>query len=293
MIRNISITIIIIFLNQCAVFAQSDSICHESNSNKLTTKFYFANKFNAILYGSHANEITMESNNPLGIGFGISWRKIGFGFSYGIGFIQNQNKGYTKSFDIQVNRYGKKFLFDVIAQHYQGFYDDNNGEYRIFDDIETFKIGIFGQYIFNSGKYSYNFLFDQKEQQYHSAGTWLLGGGVFYNQIDFGTQLVSNYDTQKNILMGPSLGYAYTWVMRRDFYLALSLSIGANLGFSPDEREFIIAPATTPRFAFGYTGESWGLSISYVNHLIYTLITEENKIGTSTGNLKFTFIKRF
>lgn len=159
--------------------------------------------------------------------------------------------------------------------------------------MTTIKVGAFGQYVFNSRKFSYNAAFNQKEQQLQSAGSWLLGGGIYYNQIDFGIDTLGKYKKQNNFQLGPSGGYAYTWVMKRDFSITLSLSVGINIGINMEERDFMIAPTATPRFAMGYNGKSWGLHISYVNHLIYMLIFKENKIGSSTGNIQLTFTKRF
>ena len=277
------------------VFPQVDSAYINPYPINLTTKIYLTSKFNTILYRSPMQTMTLEPNSPLGIGLGVSWKKFGMSFSYGFGFMRNQKKGNTKSFDIQINNYGRKIVLDIMVQIYKGFYEDNHSanKYKIYKDLSTVRIGAFGQYIFNSRKFSYNAAFNLKEQQLLSAGSWLLGGGIYFNRIDFGTDTLGKYEKQNNFQLGPSGGYAYTWVIKKNFFITLSLSVGVNIGVNMEDHDFMIAPTATPRFAMGYNGKSWGVNMSYVNHLIYTVISERKKIGSSTGNLQLAFIKRF
>lgn len=281
------------------LFSQIDSTYITPYDNNLTVKVYTTSKFNTLLLRSMQGEKTIEPNTPLGLGLGVTWKKWGMSFSYGFGFMRNKKKGNTQSIDIQVNYCGRKVVWDIMGQLYQGFHEDNsrNG-YHFYKDVSTMRFGVFGQYIFNSQKFSYSAAFHQKERQLRSAGSWLLGAGIYFNRIDLGdldfleTASPASFK-QSNFQLGPSGGYVHTWIMKKKFFITLSLSLGLNIGVNMEERDFMIAPSVVPRFAMGYNGEKWGLHVSYVNHLIYTLVSKAEKIGSSTGNIQLVFTKRF
>ncbi|NDV45564.1 DUF4421 domain-containing protein [Paludibacter sp. 221] len=276
-------------------YSQTDSTYIKPFAQNFSLKVYASNKIASLLHENLLEENTYDPNRPPGIGVGFTLGKMGVSVSYGFDFLRDKEKGHTRSLDLQYHNYGRKIVFDLMGQYYEGFYNDNNqNNYETHPDLKTIKLGFFGQYIFNSSRFSYRAAFNQKERQVKSAGSFLLGGGIYYNEVHSDIPgFFSNPDCVKqvNFQIGPSAGYAYNWAITERYFISLSASAGFNLGFTNDQK-FMIYPTAIPRFATGYNAESWSISLSYVNNLIYTYYTKSRKIALSSGGVQLTFVKR-
>lgn len=281
------------------LYAQEDTTFFNKYNDPLTLKISISNKFVSLLYENNTNEITFDPNRPISLGLGVNFKKMGISFSYGLSFLSNDKKGETHSFDIQYHNYGTQFCFDVIGQVYTGFYDDDfelNGNYQVFQNLKAIKFGFFGQYIFNSSKFSYHAAFSQRGIQKRSAGSFLIGGGIYYSQI---RSEIPNFfiDTTQNklinIQLGTSVGYAYTWVLTNKVTCSIALSVGCNGGVITSTKQFMIYPTAIPRFSIGYNGKRWSCYIHYGNNLIYTYYSQNYKMALSSGEIQLSFIKRF
>lgn len=281
------------------LFAQEDTTYFRKYNNQLAFKVALSNKFVSLLYEKNNQEITFDPNRPISVGVGVNYKKMGMSFSYGLDFLSNDKKGKTHSFDIQYHNFGDRFSFDIIGQVYTGFYDDDyelNGDFMVYENLKAIKFGFFGQYIFNSSKFSYNAAFSQKGVQLKSAGSVLLGGGVYYSQInseipDFFIETTQTKLT--NIQIGISSGYAYTFVLPKKFSCSIALSVGCNGGIITSTKQFMIYPTVIPRFSIGHHGKTWSCYINYGNNLIYTYYSPNFKMALSSGEIQLSLIKRF
>lgn len=133
-------------------------------------------------------------NNPPNIGLGFSMNNTIVNVSYGQGFnfMRDKEKGKTKALDLQIHNYGKKFTFDVFIQRYRGFYaeDESGNVLALYPDLKIRQYGAYGQYIFNNKKFSYRAAFNQNEKQLKSAGSFLIGGGVYFSKIESDSSFV-------------------------------------------------------------------------------------------------------
>lgn len=281
------------------LIGQEDTTFFNKYKDPLTLKISISNKFVSLLYENNNNEITFDPNRPISLGLGVNFKKMGISFCYGLGFLSNDQKGETHSFDIQYHNYGTQFCFDVIGQVYTGFYDDDyelNGNYQVYKNLKAIKFGFFGQYIFNSFKFSYHAAFSQKGIQKRSAGSFLLGGGIYYSQIqsEIPQFFIDSTQTKiNNIQLGTSVGYAYTWVLSGKMTCSLALSVGFNGGVITSTKQFMIYPTAIPRFSIGYNGKRWSCYIHYGNNLIYTYYSPNFKMALSSGEIQLSFVKRF
>lgn len=243
-------------------------------------------------------------NNPVSIGLGISIYNsvINVGYGYGFDFMRDKNRGKTKSFDFQYHYYGRKFVFDVTAQRYRGFYlddtDSKSDEIVLYPDMSIRMYGLHGLYIFNNDKFSYRATFNQSEKQLKSTGTILVGGGIYTTKIASDSSFMHNgRSTLRNFQFGVSAGYAYNWVLGRYWYISGSTTVGINFGsekLSTFGKEKIkVTPSVFPRISMGYNRSNWALSFSYVNNILFESLNDDNSLSIFSGSFQMSYTKRF
>ncbi len=242
-------------------------------------------------------------NTPMNLGLGISIKNTIIDFSYGQGlsFMKDKEKGRTKALDFQIHNYGRKFIIDLFVQKYRGFYtaDDAGKNVQLYPDLKIQQYGAFGQYVFNNKKFSYKAAFMQNEKQLKSAGSFLLGGGVYFSKINSDSSFVyKSKNALRNFQFGVSGGYAYTWAISKRWYTSGSATIGVNVGTERindfGKQRIEVYPTFFPRIAFGYNKEKWSLGLSYINNVIFSSFSDDNKsnIGLSSGNFQIGAIWR-
>lgn len=266
-------------------------------------KVYTSRDFIFLNHTDPEKDIMYLPNNPVNIGLGISRKNSVLSFSYGYGFdfLRDKSLGKTKSFDFQYHNYGRKFTFDIFIQQYKGFYseDDNNkSEKTICPDLDVKQYGAFGQYVFNNKKFSYKAAFDQNEKQLRSAGSLLVGMGVYYTEIKSDSSFYYNdKHTLKNFQFGISAGYAYTWVIDRKWFMNGSVTTGIHFGSETikdfGKQKLEIYPTVFPRMSAGYNRENWALGFSFVANMTFPSFSDDTEIGIFAGSFQLTYFHRF
>lgn len=133
---------------------------------------------------SYTSSQRFMPNSPLKIDFGITLNNTILDFGYGVSVWKEKEKGKTKSFDFQTHKYIRKFVFDLFIQKYQGFYNDESKNIEIYPDLRIQNYGLSALYILNNKRYSYKAAFNQSEKQLKSAGSILLGAGIYQTKIE-------------------------------------------------------------------------------------------------------------
>ncbi len=283
------------------VFSQVDSSYIGFFDRKTSIRPYFIEKFTALSHEVNGNgdEIEYRPNTPMGIGIGATYKNISLSGGYGFNFMRDKEKGKTKSIDFQYHHYARKFVIDFFFQNYKGFYtEDSDEEYTLYPDIKLIQYGTFAQYIFNGNKFSYQAAYNQNEKQLKSAGSFLLGGGIYYNKAASDSTLVFiNSRRLNNFQFGVSGGYAYTWVPNKRIFVSGSISVGVNVGTEGIRRvgkeKFKIYPTAFPRFSMGYNHDTWSIGLSTVINRVYIVYSGDSKMSFDTGVIQLSFIKRF
>ena len=232
-----------------------------------------------------------RANTPLNIGLGFSYSFFSVSLSKGLNFLQSESKkGKTSSFDLQTHIYRRKWTFDALTQFYKGYYlsapnigsagDGGAGGsgmanpgYYLRPDMGLNNVGATGYRILNDRHFSYGAGLGQNSMQQKSAGSFLFGGQAFYTAIHADSAMVpykidSAYDIRKFHLfsIGPGIGYAYTFVYLRHYFLLGSANVNLNANFSREIGPGIksdkvgLAPNYILRFGAGYNTNKWGLS---------------------------------
>jgi hypothetical protein len=170
--------------------------------------------------------------------------------------------------------------------------------------------GVTVQYIFNHRRFSYRAAFLQNEWQKKSAGTWLAGLDIYAGSIQADSTIIptavdaeiaaTELKQMRFFEIGPSFGYAYTYVYKKHWFVtgagSVSLSTGFNT-FYDDEgktRATGLSPNTLFKIFGGYNSSRYALSILYIsNAQSLARDTDERRVRLNTGNVRVNFIYRF
>lgn len=282
--------------------AQIDSIYIKPFEYRLSVKPYISKDmlFMTQKFEEEDDKTFMPNTPPkIGVGFSLNNTIISLSYGYGFDFLQDKKLGKTESFDFQFHNYQRKFVFDLFIQRYKGFYDGDaeNELPDLYPDLEIRQYGIYGQYVFNHKKYSYKAAFNQSEKQLKSAGSFLLGGGIYQTEIR--SESSFNYNEKNNFdrfQFGINAGYAYTWVLGKYWDISASATAGINFGSEKIrhfKRNMEVNPSIFPRISAGYNRETWSLGFSYVGNMLFPALSEKTAIGIHSGNFQLSFTKRF
>lgn len=239
-------------------------------------------------------------NNPPNIGLGISVKNtiINLSYGYGADFMRNKDYGKTKSFDLRIHNYGQKVVLDLFIQKYEGFYDDESKYVILYPDLKVYQYGISGQYVLNNKRFSGKAAFEHNEKQLKSAGSFLIGLGVYRTKIISDSSFVyKGKNTFNNFQFGISAGYAYTWVLGRYWTISTSATMGINFGSEKPEsfgkQKLEVYPTVFPRVSAGYNRDSWVLGFTYVGNVTFPSISDNSSINLISGGFQISYIKRF
>lgn len=283
--------------------AQIDTTYIKPFDHKVSLRTYLSMKFISMERETDGEIKNFMPNTPMSLGFGVAIKNTIIDLSYGhsLSFLKDDEKGKTKALDFQIHHYGKKFIIDLFIQKYHGFYtsDQSDKNTQLYPDLNIQQYGAFGQYVFNNKKFSYKAAFNQNERQLKSAGSFLLGGGVYFTKIGSDSSFVhKSKNSLRNFQFGVSGGYAYTWAINKRWFTSGSATMGVNFGTERindfGKQKIEIYPTFFPRISVGYNKENWSLGLSYINNLIFSSFSgnDTNNIALSSGNLQIGYIWR-
>lgn len=272
------------------VVAQIDSSYIRPFDEDFSTRSYFINRIKG--FGNNKNAM-YNINAPTAIGIGISWKDYSFAFSHGFDILRDKHKGKTKSLEFQYHGYKRKYVYDISLHRHKGFYSEsqNNSRAILYPDMQVNMYGGAFMWIFNNKKFSYRAAFNLSEQQLKSAGSFQLGGSVYYTKIKL--DRTSSYENLQLGLMG---GYAYTRVLSKYWYITGSASVGVNIGNEPNlvfNDKVNLYPILNNRFAAGYNRESWSFIFSSYFNRMYLIIGKNDRISMNDAKFQITILKRF
>jgi len=250
-----------------------------------------------------ASNITYSSNATTNLGAGVTYRNLSANVSAGLRFLNNgiEERGKTTSLDFQFHFFLQNRISDLLFLHYKGFYAapgsysyEPFGNYYYRPDIQLNLLGLTAYHVQNTRRFSYRAAFYQNEWIRKSSGTLLYGGGVYFERISSkdsglipakGSDLFSNLSAFRYISVGPGIGYAYTMVIKKHFYVLASAIVNGNINFSTSESGSInnnktsFGPGINFKTAAGYGGNVWSVSLSYAGNILWV-----KQAGVSNAN---------
>ena len=298
-------------------------------SHILTGRVYFSTKYNKMLLGglNGIKPLIFRPNSRVNLGVGASYRALTLNIGVGIPVLNKDDpeKGGTHYFDAQANIYSRHWATNLFLQRYQGYYLDTYTKdelgwdqqtyYPTRPDIVEYNIGVSTVHIFNSERFSYRAAFNQDAWQRKSQGTFLAGGYVTYFNLKADSSLVpenlsNQYDPGLHLRqggfwdIGPSLGYAYTIVVKEHWFLTGSLVVGGGLSVQRAVTDEDLAADVVKtsaglgwhgqfRAGTGYNSAKYYAGISFNQENIGYLINDRSNFYWSVGNIRLNFVKRF
>ena len=286
---------------------------------KLLLRIYLSQKFAPFTISAAKNDqdLNYKTNAKLNLGIGATYNNITLNIAYGFSFLnKDKGEGTTKGLDFQFHLYPHQLSIDLLGTFRRGYYldpKDNNGlNLATYYKRPDFKRDIIGVAVFkvaNAEKFSYRAALTQKERQTKSAGSLLYGGEVYYGTIKGDSSLVpilvsSNFPqsgvNQINFFsIGPGVGYAYTLVINKNFFITGSVTGGAHVNFSTEERtsdqhkKVSVLPSGIYKGAIGYNGNEWGISANIIGNALYVGSASSSKeYFIPTGGLRFIVTRR-
>lgn len=292
----------------------------------LTARYYFSRKYTNIgIINRDKIRFTYKPNSTLNTGFGASYKHITLNIAYGFSFLNpHTERGKTTYLDLQAHNYKPQRSIDFYGQFYKGFYlapiqiVNAKNPILLKPNMEVMIVGLNYNHIYNSKQFSYAAAFNQTEWQKKSAGSPMLGVEsyfTYFNDEDglIPTKLDKIFDSKMpkdyyNFKIGPTAGYAHTFVLKEHLFATAAATAGLDINFSKEENmptflvdNFIysiekinLKPSVHARLAIGYNSEKYNVCLSWVNFSSYSNgFTNDLKYKTNIGNYRLQFAKRF
>lgn len=305
--------------NAAAQSPDHDSTYYQSFPKYITYRFFFAQKFTgvALQRNAYAGNFRYLPNTAVNIGIGATYKIITVNLGYGLGFLKSdQLKGKTRYLDLQARIYPRKWVIDLFGQFYKGYYLSPKGlaakdpdSYYIRPDLKIHLMGVAAYRLLNSEQFSYRAPFLQNEKQKKSAGTFLAGAELYYGVIAADSSLVPTAISGPNVQnglrsiyffkIGPGAGYAYTLVVKNDFFLTGSLTGNLSFDYSRqnggrgDGDKYSLSAGYIYRLVAGYDKGTWNINFSLVGNSLSIKASDLNdKYYINVGTYRFTLAKR-
>lgn len=319
--RKVLPVFIFLLLNSLCVNAQhhpvNDTAFYVRFPGSLTSRLYSSQKYTDFTIKDKTKQnVHYYPNTTFNLGIGGTYDNLSLNVAYGFGFLnQNSEKGKTKYLDLQSHYYWRKWITDVEGQFYDGYHlaegvATDPGKYYYRGDMKVALLGISQYRILNPTRFSYRAAFTQNEWQKKSAGTFLVGAGIYYGVVNADSSLIPQSIQQtfseKNIQkvnyfsFGPGIGYAYTLVLQRHIFFTGSVTTSLNFSFTNEHItdnqgfHFSVNPVTRFRLAAGYNSRTWNVSANWVKDDVpFSGNDKEINYVFSTGNYRIVIAKRF
>ncbi len=299
-----------------------DSGYYNTYRSMLTARAYLSRKYTVLSFNppEPAPSFKYRSVTSLNVGIGATYHAVTVNIGVGINkFNPNEEKGKTKYLDLQGHFYARKWSIDLLGEFYKGYYLTPQGlaapqgqPYYLRPDMGLSLIGFAMYRALNERRFSYQAGLLQNEWQKKSAGSVLVGAEVYYGSIHGDSTLtptavdpaqsVLNIDKFHFFSFGPGIGYAYTFVYRKHFFILGSATI--NLAFRYSEEISTDLDTRASRFAFrpnyilhagtGYNSDKWSLSVLWVDtELLMKGKSTLYSYDVSVGNYRLIYARRF
>lgn len=308
---------------------ETDTNFIKSYVTDYTTRLYGSVKYGRLGYKDNLVGASLyykpNSSFILGIGANHGWLGINIGVDFPFVNKDDGKYGETNYLDWTIRAFTQRFNATVYLQHYKGFYLSNTKDmipgwvegdpYYIRPDIRTNTAGLEIIYIFNNKRFSYRAAIIQNEWQKKSSGSFLIGGSLIYNATIADSSIVPSrlnygkfyndikFDRSNNFSFGPVVGYAYTLVIKKHYFLMGSLngslSIGSTRLLPVDSEEKVksglaFGARSELILSGGYNSDKWYFGLAFVNLSLETQAPiDERSIVYETGMFRINLVRRF
>ncbi len=307
-------------LGEYLLYRNHDTAYITSYADHLTLKLVAINKYNFFRIKDGINDTRMryrpEYGINLGIGFAYKWIALDLAFNFGI--REDINLKNSETFNVQTRAFSSRQYIEGYLQYYYGHKLDNLSgiTYPIGDlpvlreDVRSISFGLQYLYAFEYDKFSLKAPFVLNEAQRKSAGSPIFGASFDFFNMDSDSSIVPNalkdyfrHELQLTdisvISLAVNLGYMYSFVWKKNFFLTLGLIPGLNFNLGDsraDERNIFrwnVSYRIKTMNAIGYNTRKFYTGIQLVGDFNNLYLAKKQSVLFSNGNLKFFVGYRF
>jgi len=207
---------------------------------------------------------------------------------------------------------------DGYFQYYKGYYNTNPNDFVDWDkdyfpkipDLQTFSFGLNAYYVFNHKKFSNKAAFTRTQIQHKSAGSIVLGYFLNYDDVEspngflpqeFPDSIGGDFDIKsfRYFATGVSVGYMYTWVINKNFFLNVSLIPGfgyKDIKLKDNDGEGDVEKHPHAQLlvkgALGYENKNFYVGLTG-STLIRNIEYKQYSIDIATEHIRLSIGKRF
>ena len=198
--------------------------------------------------GNEPQSITFSPDMNLKLGPYVGWKWFFLGYTFELGNINLAKIKQQLDFSIYSSQVGIDLFYRRTGNDYKlrdaqlgKFVYTQQLEHQPFNGVKAGITGFNAYYIFNHKRFSYPAAFSQSTQQKVSCGSWMAGMGYTRNSLDVDHErlqsLIDEHLGKNTVALDSGLmirnvsyndfnlsgGYAYNWVMAKDWLFAASL----------------------------------------------------------------------
>lgn len=307
-------------LGDYLLYRNHDSTYITSYADYLTLKLVAINKYNffRIKDGDQGTRLRYRPEYGINLGIGFAYKWIAMDFAFNFGIKEDVDLKNSETFNIQARVFSSRQFIEGYIQYYYGhkldhlaglnYYLGDLPEIR--EDVRTISFGLQYLYAFDYDKFSLKAPFVLNEAQRKSMGSPILGASFDFFNLDSDSSIVphalKDYFSQELQLTDISvisfainLGYMYTFVWKKNFFLTLGLIPGLNfnLGDSRSEErnkiKWNVSYKIKTMNALGYNARKFYAGIQLVGDFNNVYIEKKKSVLFSNGNLKLFVGYRF
>ena len=301
------------YIGHYLLYRNHDTTYIKNYSEKISVKVVAVNKYNYFKVRDRINMTSLRyiPVRDVSFGIGVSHKWFALDLTLALGLRNKSEFDNTRSFDFQGSMFSSKQYVTFTLQYYQAYQLNSiNGVDLILDedikrreDIRTINLGI--QYMFatNYTKFSIKAPFVQNEGQRKSAGSPIIGVSFNLFVMDADSSIIPNevadsFDpslhlTDLNIISASvSLGYMYSFVYKKRFFLTLSLIPGLNINggdYYTNHRKYNSASINlklNSLNAIGYNSTKFFTGIQFLSDAYFSRL--EKKLSAEIGHGKLS-----
>lgn len=288
--------------------------------DQATIRYYANLKSNNLVFAHDQTSFNNYKTNSLvkyGLGFGYRWIIVNWAFLAPHQAYKEEERGRTKSIDMQVNIYGYQLMSDFRLLYHQGYYLQNtsdvintwqnNQKELQRPDVKNLSLGGNLRYQFNNKNYSFKAAFDQTQFQKRSAGTTFAGITFGYASVKKNKDeafLLSNnksfnFDNFENTTFGLGAGFSQTLVYKKNWFCTLTAeayyqaSFLINHSTHEDLKSLFSVPTGILRAAAAYNSPKNYFGINALIDMQPYISNNDISLYHVYSNVKLIYARRF
>jgi hypothetical protein len=308
------------YIGHYLLYRNHDSSYIKNYSQKISAKLVAINKYNYfnIIDRNDKTAVKYVPLRDVSLGLGVAYKWFALDLTFSLGLNKNSDFENTRSFDFQGSIFSSKQFIAFTLQYYQayelikirGVNVNLSEEVKRREDIRTINVGFRYMFATNYTKFSLKAPFVQNEGQRKSAGSPIIGAGFNLFVMDADSSIVPQeaseyFDpnlhlTDLNIISASfSLGYMYSFVYKKRFFLTLGLIPGINISsgdYHTETRQYSplsIHFKLNSRNAIGYNSSKFFAGFQFITDMYLSSFEKKSWAQIGHGKLSLFIGYRF